>query len=205
MYSVLNKSIVALAILISTTSCQEENSKKVEVEKEKKGLSYSDSNTKLEWTAFKTTDKIGVKGTFNSIIIENNAKASSVEDIISSTSFKIATSTVFTGNEGRDILLEKYFFDAMMNTDTIYGKFLSSKNGKGQVSIKMNNIENKSKFSYVFTNDTLTINTVILLDNWKGESAIESLNNVCLDKHTGPDGVTKTWSDVDLKIVSVIK
>ena len=41
---------------------------------------------------------------------------------------------------------------------------------------------------------------VLNLDNWDGQTAIESLNKVCFDVHKGADGVSKTWSDVKLDI-----
>lgn len=189
-------------LIAITTSCSNSSEKDSQTKKE---IKYQDSKTTLKWTAYKTTDKIGVNGTFNNIIIENNKKGESIEDVISSTKFSIPTSTVFTGNIPRDLLIEKYFFGAMMNTDTIYGSFLSAKDGKGLVTIKMNDVEFKNKFTYTFENDSLNIKSSLLLDNWNGFAALSSLHEQCFDKHKGPDGVSKTWPDVDLEITSIFK
>ena len=202
MKSILNKSIIALMLIAITTSCgnSSENEKNT---KSKKELTHLDAKTTIQWIAYKTTDKIGVKGTFNDFESENKDKVSSIEEIISTTKFKIPTSSVFSGNAPRDILIKTYFFGAMMNTDTIYGNFVSAKDGKGLVAIKMNNVEFENDFTYSFRNDSLKINASLLLDNWNGYAALSSLHEQCFDKHTGPDGVSKTWPDVDLEIVSV--
>ena len=191
-------------LIAITTSCanSSENEKDTNSKKE---LTYLDAKTIIQWTAYKTTDKIGVKGTFNYFESENKHKASSIEEIISTTKFKIPTASVFSGNAPRDILIKTYFFDAMMNTDTIYGSFSAAKDGKGLVAIKMNNVEFENDFTYSFRNDSLKINASLLLDNWNGYSALSSLHEQCFDKHTGPDGVSKTWPDVDLEIISVLK
>ena len=202
MKSILNKSIIALMLIAITTSCGNNSENKEDIQT-KKELTYLGANTTLKWTAYKTTDKLGVKGTFNTIIVDNNKKETSIESIINSTKFKIPTSTVYTGNDPRDILIKTYFFGAMMNTDTIYGSFSSAKDGKGVVAIKMNEVEFKNNFSYSFENDSLKINAGLLLDNWNGYTALSSLHEQCFDKHTGPDGVSKTWPDVDLEIISI--
>ena len=202
MKSILNKSIIALMLIAITTSCGNSSEKDTNSKKE---LTYLQANTILKWTAYKTTDKLGVKGTFNEIIVDNNKNETSIENIINSTKFRIPTSTVYTGNAPRDVLIKTYFFGAMMNTDTIYGSFSSAKDGKGLVAIKMNNVEFENDFTYSFRNDSLKINASLLLDNWNGYTALSSLHEQCFDKHTGPDGVSKTWPDVDLEIISVLK
>ncbi len=198
----INKTLIILAVMAFAISCTSNNENKTVT---KKDITYSDTNTTLRWTAYKTTDKLGVKGTFKSIIVENNSKASAIENIINSTKFKIPTESVYSGNAPRDILIKDFFFGAMMNTDTIYGNFSAAKDGKGIVKIKMNEVEYKNNFTYTFVNDSLKIHTTILLDNWNGKKALSSLHEKCFDKHTGPDGISKTWSDVDVEIISVFK
>lgn len=202
MKSIFNLALALFAISFITLSCDNDTKVKTVSKKE---IIYSNANTSLQWTAYKTTDKIGVKGTFKNIIIENSTKAESVENIINTTKFKIPTSSTFTGNEPRDVLIKNFFFGAMMDTDTIYGSFSSTKNGIGKVSIKMNNVVFENSFTYIFDNDSLKIKSTLELDNWNGYSALSSLHEKCFDKHTGADGVSKTWSDVDILITSVLK
>lgn len=202
MKNILNKSIIALVLITVTFACSN-NPKEEKDTAPKRDYTYLSAKTSLKWTAYKTTDKLGVNGTFNNIIVDNNEKASSIENIIISTDFKIPTSSVFTGNAPRDIILKKYFFGAMLNTDTIYGSFSTAKDGKGLVNIKMNDVEFNNDFTYSFKSDSLKINTSLLLDNWNGYTALSSLHQQCFDMHTGPDGVSKTWPDVDLEIISV--
>ncbi|MCK5781798.1 MAG: hypothetical protein KAH10_04375 [Flavobacteriales bacterium] len=208
MISNFSKVISLLAIVLVMISCNSGESKKKEIEKadskNTSELSNNSGSTSLEWRAFKTSEKIAVKGTFNDIVVESG-KGETVEDVITSTSFKISTKSVFTANEGRDLLLRKFFFGAMINAESISGNFISAKDGKGIVAIKMNDVEYNNDFSYTLVNDSLKISTVILLDNWNGASAIESLHEKCADKHTGSDGISKTWSDVEVDITTLIK
>jgi len=204
MKSILNKSIIALMLLALTTSCNN-NTENKKGNTSKKELTYKDENTTLRWTAYKTTDKLGVKGTFKQIFVENNKKAKSIEDIINSTKFKIPTASVYSGNAPRDLLIKNYFFGTMIDTDTIYGSFSATKYGKGLVAIKMNDVKFENNFTYTFKNDSLKINASLLMDNWNGYAALSALHEQCFDKHTGPDGVSKTWPNVDLEIVSVFK
>lgn len=202
MKHILNKTIIAIVLIATTFACTN-NPVEEKATVSKKEYTYSSDKTTLKWTAYKTMDKLGVNGTFNNIIVDNNKQANSIEEVISSTEFKIPTSSVFTGNIPRDILIKKYFFGAMLDTDTIYGSLSSAKDGKGFVTIKMNSVEFKNNFTYSFKNDSLKINTSLLLDNWNGNTAISTLHEQCLEMHTGPDGVSKTWPDVDLEIVSI--
>jgi hypothetical protein len=204
MKSILNIFIFAVLLISITSSCSN-NSEKNKDTLAKKELSFLGAQTSIKWTAYKTTDKLGVKGTFKNTIIENDASATKLEDIINSTKFKIPISTLYTGNDPRDYLIKTYFFGSMMDTDTISGSFSSAKDGKGKVAIKMNNVEFKNDFTYTFQNDSLKINATLELDNWNGYTALSSLHEQCFDKHTGPDGVSKTWSDVDVEIISVFK
>lgn len=197
---------LSLIITLLSTSCSnsteaKQESKKQETKEQK--ISYSKSNTKLTWSAYKTTDKLAVNGTFKNIIVSTK-ETKDIEHFINSTSFKIVTASVFTKNIPRDILIKDFFFGAMMNTDTISGSFSEAKNGEGFVTLKMNNTSYKNKFTYKSVNDTIKINTSILLDNFNGDKALKSLNEQCFDKHKGADGISKTWKDVDVEIISII-
>ena len=67
-------SIFALAIVF--TACKGEVETSVEpANNEQAGCfySYNEGATTFEWTAFKTNDKVGVKGGFNEITVESEA------------------------------------------------------------------------------------------------------------------------------------
>ena len=51
----------------------------------------------------------------------------------------------------------------------------------------------------------VTIEAVMDLDNWQAQLAIEALNIVCKDLHSGDDGISKTWSEVKIEVATYLK
>ena len=51
----------------------------------------------------------------------------------------------------------------------------------------------------------VTIDAVMDLDSWNAQNALISINKACKALHTGPDGVTKTWSEVKIEIATYLK
>ena len=41
--------------------------------------------------------------------------------------------------------------------------------------------------------------------DFNGSKAMESLNKVCFDLHKGPDGISKTWSEVEINVATYLK
>jgi len=91
----------------------------------------------------------------------------------------------------------------MNNTDFIEGKIESLADGKGVLLLKMNDVEQKADFTYTISDDlAVELKTEIDVNNFNGVDALESINKVCADKHTGEDGVKKIWSTVEIVIIS---
>jgi hypothetical protein len=42
------------------------------------------------------------------------------------------------------------------------------------------------------------LKTSIDVFNWGAQKALGALNDVCLEQHTGPDGVNKLWPNIDI-------
>jgi len=197
---------IVLLVIAFTVSCSNSEEKKTEKKEEvKKEFVYSADKTELEWTAFKTTKKVPVKGTFQEMMVKNVSQSNSVEELISSSTFEINTSSVFSNNDSRDYLLKEFFFGIMLNTEKITGSFKDVEGGKGIVLIKMNDVEYANPFVYEQKEGLVKISTKIDLANWNALASVESINEKCLDLHRGADGVSKTWSEVDVVIVSALK
>lgn len=199
MYSNLKKIALVFVLALITVSCGSDGNSKDASKKNADALKPKTDIT-FEWTAFKKTEKIAVKGTFKQIEFASDRNKKSLEEIISSTSFKIATNSIYSANEARDAILSKFFFGVMADTENILGKFINAKDGVGVMSIKMNDRDIETPFKYIMKNDTLSINTVLMLDNWNVEQAISSLNEKCHGEHTGSDGISKTWTDVNISV-----
>ena len=86
----------------------------------------------------------------------------------------------------------------MENTHSLKGSFSIKDESHGNVAISMNGLTKDLPFTYEMSKDTILINGKMDLNNWGAEEALGSLHEVCLELHTGSDGVSKTWDEVGI-------
>lgn len=192
--------LMLLPLLINITSCKKEKGKKDDNNTEVTHYIVDAKNSKINWTAYKTTDKLPVKGVFDEVTLLMNEPAKNKEELLKGLEFEIPVGSINSNDSIRDFKLVKFFFEAMENTLSLKGKFTQVENGKGIIDLKMNGISSELPFSYQINDDIITINSTMNLDNWKAQLAIESLNKACNDKHKAADGISKTWSEVALMV-----
>ncbi len=192
-----------LLTIILLNSCKE-NVKKEATLPEKSYTVLADS-TIINWTAYKTTAKVPVKGQFSEITIENVKKDSTVLGALNGLKFKIPVSSLYTKDTIRDAKLKEFFFGSMKNSSTITGTVHINKENGSTVDISMNGITRALPIAYIVTDNKVTIVGNMELDNWQAKAALEALNVVCKDLHTGDDGISKTWSDVKIEVIAVLK
>ena len=162
-------------------------------------------STIISWTAYKTTAKVPVKGQFSALIVENVKKDSTVLGALNGLKFQIPVRSLITNDTIRDGKLKKFFFGAMKNTSVIKGTIHMNNENTSTVELTMNGITRELPIAYMITDNRVTIVGNMDLDNWQGKAALEALNVVCKDLHTGDDGITKTWSDVKIEVIAVLK
>ncbi len=166
---------------------------------------YDSSTSSLVWTAFKFTEKKGVEGTFNVISVESDGAAKDAKKVLDSISFLIETNSVETQNEERNGKIAKLFFGTI-GTENIKGKIKSlSDNGKATIEIEMNEIKKDVVGEYTLEDANFSFTATIDVVDWKAGSAITALNTACKDLHTGADGKSKLWSEVDLSFTTTLK
>lgn len=171
--------------------------------------SYNEAaGTQVRWTAFKTTAKKPVGGQFNQVNVTIGEKSTKITDVLKTIKFNIPTSSTNTNNEDRDSKIVNSFFGAMNATDLIIGqaKYATGDNKSGSCIfyLSLNNIEREITLNYTLEGAALKLTGEIDLINFKAEDAVSSLNKVCGELHTGEDGVTKTWSIVELAIETTL-
>ena len=162
--------------------------------------SIKTAQTDIEFTAFKMTAKLGVKGWFKKIHILSGGEGTSIKEAIHQCQFSIPVHSLFTNDEGRDYKIKTFFFGKMEDTAFLSGQLFLEDDSLGYAIIKMNNISNKLPFTYKVTNKTFNLKADMNIDRWFVQEALSSLNFVCKDLHKGPDGISRTWPDVDLNI-----
>jgi polyisoprenoid-binding protein YceI len=184
-------------------SCKE-NVKK-EVKPAEKTYTVLADSTTINWTAYKTTAKVPVKGQFSKVTIENAKKDTTVLGALNGLKFQIPISSLITKDTIRDAKLKKYFFGSMKNPSTITGTIHINKENGSTVDISLNGITKELPIAYIVTDNKVTIVGNMELDNWQAKAALEALNVVCKDLHSGADGISKTWSDVKIEVITLLK
>lgn len=188
---------------VALTACSGETKTEETAEPKKTCFyTYNSGTTVLEWTAFKFTEKAPVKGTFNTINITGKEGSDDTKKLIESLEFSIETASVETQNPDRNGKIAELFFGTIA-TPQITGKVKSlSDNGKATIEIKMNGIKKDVVGEYTLEEGKFTFASTIDVMNWNAGKGIETLNTACKDLHTGTDGKSKLWSEVDLSFTT---
>jgi len=199
--------ILILGISFQFTSCKTEKKKVTEDKKEAKVYPFSLKKAKntVDWVAYKTTDKIPVKGKFKKITILKKGEGNTAKEAINGTEFSIPVSSIFTADASRDFKLKKFFFGFMDNTKLLSGTLNLSDDTNGIASITMNGVTANLPFTYTLEGKEFKLSATMNLDNWNAQNAIESLNVACKELHKATDGISKTWSDVAINITSAFQ
>ena len=185
--------VLALATLF-LVSCKKEEKTAVAV-KEPTGLQIISDSTQVSWTAYKTTEKIGVNGKFNQIELKNTQSGETPEAVLEGASFSIPVSSLFTNDSDRDSKLKQFFFGVLKNTEMIGGTF-NFRDGKCFMTLTLNDVTKQLEVAHTFSNNKFTVNHTLNLEDFGAQDALASINKTCYDLHKGPDGVSKTWSEV---------
>ena len=197
--------ILALFVAFQLTSC---GSDKKEEKKEKKSdaaFVLSDAKTKIDWTAYKFTEKTPVGGQFRKINITGGGEGNTVKEAINNAEFSIPISSVFTKNSDRDYKIKKYFFGIMQDPELLSGMLMIENDSMGHAHLKMNGVTEKLPFKYTINGKTFSMTTTMDVENWNAKQSIDSLNSVCNDLHKGLDGISKLWSEVGISATTTFK
>ncbi|WP_111708082.1 YceI family protein [Lutibacter citreus] len=197
--------ILLIVVIAITISCKE-NPKKKEISTEEKGYTVEPKTTTINWIAYKTTGKVPVKGQFTKLKIEEaNTKAKTALEALNNLKFSIPVNSLFTKDTIRDGKLKKFFFGSMVDTQNIKGTIHINNETSGTVEIVMNGISQDLPITFVMSDQMVTIEAIMNLDNWQAQAAIAALNKVCYGLHSGEDGISKTWSEVKIEIATYLK
>ncbi len=166
--------------------------------------SFNPDSTTVSWTAFKTTEKIGVGGKFDTVNIAGTQSASNMNEVFDGASFSIPVSSINTANPDRDMKIRKFFFGTLAGSQTLEGNLVSLENGKGLVALSMNGVSKEVEMDYTIDGDAVQLETTINVGEWNADAGIEALNTECYELHMAGDGVSKLWPEVKIGIRSVL-
>ncbi|MFB0925097.1 MAG: YceI family protein [Vicingaceae bacterium] len=201
------------AFTIASCGSSETSEKKSDTTENKEEIcfySYDETaGAQVRWTAFKTSDKVPVGAQFDQVNVTTKERSTKITDILKSIKFNIPTSSTNTANKDRDQKIIKSFFGTMNNTDLILGQAKSAEgdNKSGTITfyLTLNNVEKETVLNYTVEDATVKLTGEIDVIDFDAENALNALNEVCKVLHTGADGVSKTWSTVELAIETTLK
>lgn len=188
-----------LLIISCTSKTQQETPVEPQEQEIAETYSLTGETAYIKWTAYKFTERAGVSGTFDSIFIEAVNREGTVEEILQDTEFRITTRSVNTNMPMRDDRIYNSLFETI-GAETISGKFDEANDSEGAVTINLGDHGGQAPFAYTVSDDTISITTSIDLAEWQAQNGVDALNEVCKVEHTGTDGVSKLWPDVDITV-----
>lgn len=186
-------------------ACSSENTiENAETEQKIENCTYSfnESQTELNWTAYKFLRKAGVGGTFKQIDFNGTINGTNPQNILESLSFSIPVASVETNDPSRNKKIDSLFFGQLNNTSFLTGKVVSIGVEEAVLSITMNDVTNEVKGPCTLKDNVFTFQTEIDVADWNALNGIESLNDACKDLHTdveNGDTISKLWSTVSIE------
>ena len=153
---------------------------------------YEAKDVEVEFKAFKTPLKKGVKGRFDQIELRST-KSDDIASMLLGTSAVIETASVNSKNAARDKKLIEQFFNTQ-GVKTIEAKILKVDKEILTVAITMNGKTLQVPFKYEQEDDEIEAKGVIDLADFGMLPSLKSINKACYELHQG-----KTWQDVELE------
>ncbi|MFT6717217.1 MAG: polyisoprenoid-binding protein YceI [Saprospiraceae bacterium] len=168
---------------------------------------YDNASTTIGFGAFKTTDKKEVKGWFSDFEMIGITESKDLAEIFGNASVIIQVGSLDTKDQGRNATLLAEFFNNTTSNETITGKVISfnTDSATAVLELTFNDATTALTFGYSLNGDTLSMQSVLDLEQVNGLGALASLNTACESLHKGSDGVSKTWNDVNIYLTTILK
>ncbi len=170
-------------------------------------FSIEENSQKLTWTGYKFTNKKAVPGTFDDISFEQTV-SKSLKELMESIKFVVNTDSLNSENPARDTTLKATVFNLLKEPQKISGSIDSYSKEKSLAVVKMTfnqDISVDFKTNYNEKTGVFEASGSLDLMNNGFKPNYDAVHESCEKLHTGEDGVSKTWSTVDLKITAKIK
>ena len=193
-----------LCPLLFFFSCGQNPSQKQSSQPEKTSTceyQFDESNTKVFWAGYKTTDKLKVVGEIEAFETNRTDEVfSSIEAMLDGLNFSLNTASSSSGDDVRDSNLKDNFFNLLTYNFQINGHFSGVQKDSVTAHVDVFGVEKSIKFSHVLENSLLKVRGTFSLEDFGAIKAYQSIQNKCYDLHKGADGISKTWDDVDVII-----
>jgi hypothetical protein len=156
-------------------------------------VKFTNKDTKINWVAFKTPAKAGVKGSLTKFSIKPGKEMGTIAQVLTGSTFTVDSQSVFTKNPSRDKKIVKNFFPGTK----IAGKVTAIKKGMLMTEMVMNGKKVMVPLKYSMKGNTLSAKGTIDVFDFMMHSNLKALNKACKALHEG-----KTWNDVNIEITT---
>jgi polyisoprenoid-binding protein YceI len=162
------------------------------------------TSVQVSWTAYKTTQKTPVGGTFKKVDVVGVTSAPDLMTLAKGLEFVIDKTSVDSKNPGRDQTLTESFFSVLKGD--IRGKITAVDMASHQLilHLQLNGKALDLPLQYEMVGQKFSAKGNMDILAFAGDSALQSLNKKCFDLHKGADGVSKTWSEVGLMVTGTL-
>jgi len=158
--------------------------------------SIDDSAIRVFWAGYKTEDKLKVIGQFKETKTNRSKQEfSSINELVSGTSFSINTSSSASGDEIRDLNLQEHFFNLFTENFEIKGVLGGFSKDSITATLSLLGMEKDLKLSYTLKENALKMKGTLSIKDFGAVKAYNSIHLKCFDLHKGV-----TWDDVDVII-----
>ncbi len=164
---------------------------------------FDPSEAYVGWTAYKTTDKVGVDGRFLKTEFKGNSQGPTVAKILRGLRVSVDVSSVETDKPARNATILQGFFKNLADGMKVVGSVekVSGTDEKGTfvLDLRINGKTQAVPMSYS-VNEAKQFEATGEIDILKfgARKAFGALHELCKELHKGKDGVSKTWSDVKI-------
>jgi len=169
-------------------------------------------STQVGWTAYKTTQKAPVEGSFPKAKISGaSSSRKGLSDLLSKMKADVSfgeVAEIHTGNPTRDQTLLDHFFSLIKGKE-VKGSLAKVKGsdteGDFELKLEMNGVTKEVPMHYIRDNaGKLEAKGEIDVLNFGLDTALADLHKSCETLHKGADGVSRTWNTVALRLTSTI-
>ncbi|MGH1467412.1 MAG: YceI family protein [Bdellovibrionales bacterium] len=161
--------------------------------------SIKEGSEKITWTGFKYTEKTAVSGTFDKVKFKQVKDSPSMSELLESVEFEIDTKSVNSGNPARDTTLKGSIFGFLKVPNTISGKIVSATQLDMAVEMTLNK-KTPMQMSLDAKDGKITSTGTLNLLEHGLKKSYDAVHVACKGLHVGKDGVSKTWSTVEIKV-----
>ena len=166
---------------------------------------FDETNTTVNWAAFKFNEKTAVKGVFNKINVLISEPSENMFNTLTGASFTIPVNSINSNNEERDKKIDAHFFGSMTSTEIISGLIKNINEKTALVEITMNSVSIDYSGDVLIDGDKISFSTAIDMGDFEAIHSIDSLNTIRYDLHKGTDGISKLWNEIEINVETTLK